>query len=158
MKHLIRLFTACSFLFSLGDLSGQSLSPQDSIERAAIQQVIQASYIDAIYNLGDTTAMRQGFHEGFQLLGLRADQSLRILPIAEWVALVQEKKNQGKYPPSAQSRVSVNFLRIDVVETVASAKIEFLVGGQVRYIDFLALYKFGNDWKIMNKVYYELPK
>ncbi len=137
---------------------GQALLAQDSKNEEAIKKVIQESYIEAIYNQGDTTAMRKGFHEQFDLLGLQEDQGLRVVTLKDWIELVTTKKKEGKYPPLKSNKVSVNFLRIDIVETVASAKIEFLVGGEVRYIDFLALYKFDEGWKIMNKVYYEIPK
>ncbi|MCC5944496.1 MAG: nuclear transport factor 2 family protein [Bernardetiaceae bacterium] len=151
-----------SFLFSIAICLLTFFAPlilraQDAVsEEQQIRQVIQAAYIDGIFNLGDTVAIRSGFHEAFQLLGLKPNDELRILPIEEWLAHVVDKQQAGKYPVEKEKEVSVRFLRIDIVERVASAKIEFLIGGELRYIDFLSLYRFADGWKIMNKVYHEL--
>jgi hypothetical protein len=54
--------------------------------------------------------------------------------------------------------VSVKFLNIDVEGTAAVAKVEFYTGNTLRYIDFLSLYKFESGWKIVGKIFYQIPE
>ncbi|MEM9982845.1 MAG: nuclear transport factor 2 family protein, partial [Bacteroidota bacterium] len=107
---------------------------------------------------GDVAAIRKGFHEQFTLLGRRENNQLRTLTRDEWIKIVEQKKEAGKYPPADAYKVKVEFLRIDIVEEVASVKLAFYEGEKLAYIDFLALYKFEEGWKIMNKVYHTMPE
>lgn len=127
-------------------------------EAQAIQKVIQDAYIDGVFNLGDTLAIARGFHDEFRLLGQQPAGGLRIVTKADWLQSVSNKLKEGKYPTSTDKQVTVNFLSIDVAESVAAVKLEFLIGGLVRYIDFLALYRFEEGWKIMNKVYHQIQE
>ncbi len=47
---------------------------------------------------------------------------------------------------------------IDVTGTAAVAKLEFYVGKTLKYIDYMSLYKFGDEWKIVNKIFYKVPE
>ena len=127
-------------------------------EKEAIQQVIQEAYVEGLFNKGDVAAIRKGFHEQFMLLGRKENNHLRSLTRDEWIKIVEQKKAAGKYPPADAYKVKVEFLRIDIVEEVASVKLAFYEGEKLAYIDFLALYKFEEGWEIMNKVYHTMPE
>lgn len=145
-----------AFLITLMPIYAQPHNQQ--AETQAIQKVIQEAYIDGVFNLGDTLALARGFHEEFRLLGQQSEGGLRIVTKADWLQSVKNKLAQGKYPTQQDKKVSANFLFIDIVENVATVKLEFLIGGEVHYIDFLALYRFEEGWKIMNKVYHQIQK
>ncbi len=135
-----------------------SLSAQkNKKEEAAIKEIIQAAYIDGVFNKGDTAAMLQGFHPDFRLIGQNKDATMRTVGLQEWLDLVLQRQAKGAYPPVSEKIVTVRFLQIDISETVASVKLEFWVGGKKEYIDYLQLYR--NEaglWQIINKVYIAL--
>jgi hypothetical protein len=67
---------------------------------------------------------------------------------------------QARYPAlnKALTEVSIKFLNIATVETAVVAKFEFYVSSEMTYVDILWLYKFEDGWKIISKIYYQLPK
>lgn len=146
---LIAFFTAMMPIFSQNNSNSAT---------QAIQKVIQEAYIDGVFNLGDTLAIAKGFHDEFRLLGQQPEGGLRIVSKADWLQSVKDKLQQGKYPTSKAKQVRANFLAVDVIENMAFVKLEFLIGNEVHYIDFLTLYYFEDGWKIMHKVYHQMQK
>lgn len=148
--HYITLF---ALLLGGTTLFGQKIS----MEEVAIKNTIQAAYVDGLFNDGDTLAIRKGFHPTFRLLG-QQEEGMRILDIETWIDSVRGGLEKGRYPRSKDKRVSVVFQRVDIVENVASVKMDFLVGGEKRYVDFIQLYRFEKGWKIVHKVYHTLEE
>lgn len=148
-----RLFTTLLLLVAAFSLQAQP----PSLEEAAIKNTIKSAYVDGLFNKGDTLAIRKGFHPTFRLLGQQAEGEMRVLDIETWIGSVREGLEKGRYPRKADKRVSVIFQEIDIVENVASVKLDFLVGGEKRYVDFIQLYRFKEGWKIVHKVYHTLP-
>lgn len=134
-----------------------SLCFAQTSDKKAIKAVIQSAYVDGLFNLGDTLAIRKGFHPSFRLLGQKDDGSMRELFIEEWIEIVKKRSAEAAFPAKKEKEVAVNYLKIDVVENVAMVKLAFLVGGKKRYIDFISLYKYPDGWKLVNKVYHKLP-
>ena len=100
----------------------------------------------------------QGFHPEFNLLGIGKENTMWKLPIDKWKEKVADKVKKGKMPKKGDDKVTIKFLDVDVTGTAAVAKIEFYIGKTLTYIDYIALYKFGNDWKIVNKIFYKLEQ
>lgn len=143
----------CTLFCSLS-LWGQKVS----LEEVAIKNTIQSAYVDGLFNKGDTLAIRAGFHPSFRLLGQQEGGSMRILDIETWIASVRKGLAAGSYPRAESKWVSVVFQEVDIVKNVASVKLDFLVGGEKRYVDFIQLYRFEEGWKIVHKVYHTLPR
>ncbi|MBT3209351.1 MAG: hypothetical protein HN704_12875 [Bacteroidetes bacterium] len=129
----------------------------DEKEKDAIKKVIQSAYIDGLINDGDEKAVSNGFHPGFSLIGIGQGNSMWNYPIYNWIENMKIDKKNGKLPKKDEDRVSIKFLYVDVSGTAASAKIEFYVGKELKYIDYLSLYKFEEGWKIVGKIFYEFP-
>ena len=123
-------------------------------EKSAIKKVILSAYRDGICNVGDIEAIKNGFHPGFNLLGMGKDDLWK-LPIYSWIKSVEKKKKEGKFP--AKVKVGFKFLLIDVVGTAAVVKIGFYKGKKLTYTDYLSLYKFPDGWKIVNKIFFKHP-
>jgi len=119
-------------------------------DAAAIQAVILSAYRDGLCNVGDVEAVRKGFHPEFRLLGMK-DDALTILPIADWIKRVEEKKAAGKFPPPAL--VGMEFPLIDITGNAAMVKVKFMVGDRHVYTDYLSLFRFAAGWQIVNKIY-----
>jgi hypothetical protein len=124
-------------------------------EKEAIIRVVASAYMNGIGNSGDVEAIRKGFHPEFNLLGLR-DGQLTKLPMAQWIQNVEKQKAEGKFPP--KEKVSFKYPMIDIVGTAAAVKIEYFRGSRHAFTDFLSLYKFGDGWKIVGKIYYQHPQ
>jgi hypothetical protein len=78
------------------------------------------------------------------------------LSITEWKAKVRTDLASGKLPRKEDEKVSVKFLNIDVSGNAAMAKFEFFVGQKLTFIDYQFLYKFGEQWKIVSKIFYKI--
>lgn len=148
MKNIALLFLGV-FLFA------GAFSQDIEKEKKAIKKVIQTAYVEGIQNEGDLKKIDSGIHEGFNLLGVGEDDEIWVLPIEEWKKRVEKGKAEGKYPKPAEKEVTVKFKSIDVTGTAAVAKIDFLIGGKLTYVDYIALYKFEDGWKMVNKIFYK---
>jgi len=130
------------------------LTPVWSVEQtddeAAIKAIILSAYRDGLINMGDVEAVKKGFHPEFRLLGVK-DNSLWVLPIADWIKRTEEKKAAGKFPP--EKLTNMEFPLIDICGTAAVVKVKFYVGDKLTYTDYLSLYKFNEGWKIVGKIF-----
>jgi len=43
---------------------------------------------------------------------------------------------------------------VDVTGNAAMAKFEFYVGDKLTFVDYQFLYRFGDQWKIVSKIYF----
>ncbi len=131
-------------------------SAQDAdLDKEAIKKVIQTAYVDGLQNEGDMKKIDSGIHPDFVLLGVGKDNSMWKYTITDWKANTEKKLKDGKLPKTGKDLVSIKFLDVDVTGNAAVAKIEFYVGDVKKYVDYISLYKFGADWMMVNKIYYE---
>jgi len=127
-------------------------------EKEAIRKVIQSAYIDGLVNNADQEAINAGFHPGFNLLGIGEGDRMWKRPIYDWAEDARMRREKGELPRTGDQKVTVKFLNIDVEGSAAVAKIEFYTGKTLSYIDFLSLYKFQSGWKIVSKIFQQVPK
>ena len=149
MKKLISLFV---LLFVINTTFAQDLE----VEKKAIKNVIQTSYVEGLQNEGNLDKIDHGIHPDFLLLGIGEGENMWKLPIDKWKEKTEKKLKEGKLPRKGKP-ISVKFLSIDITGTAAVAKIEFYVGEKLTYIDYISLYKFEGNWKMVNKIFYKLP-
>lgn len=149
MKKLTSLFV---LLFVVNMAFAQDLDK----EKKAIKNVIQTSYVEGLQNEGNLEKIDQGIHPDFVLLGIGEGEIMWKLPIDEWKEKTEQKLKEGKLPRN-EKLVTVKFLSIDITGIAAVVKIEFYVGEKLTYIDYISLYKFDGNWKMVNKIFYKLP-
>ena len=136
-------------------LSGNSYSDETVQDVAQIKDIIQTAYVEGLQNEGDPKKIDQGFHPDFNLLGIGKDGAMWAYPISEWKEDTARQLQEGKLPRTGDKLVTIKFLSVDVTGTAAVAKFEFYVGKELKYVDYLSLYKFGDDWKIVSKIFYQ---
>ncbi|MEO0398166.1 MAG: nuclear transport factor 2 family protein [Pseudomonadota bacterium] len=137
---------------------GQSFAAENPQDIADIKSTIQTAYVEGLQNEGDLEKIDQGFHPDFAMLGVGDDGSMWKLPIAKWKEGVAKEVEEGKLPTSDEEKVSVKFLSVDVTGAAAVAKFEFYIGDTLSYVDYMSLYKFGDDWKIVAKVFHQIKE
>ncbi len=147
------------FLFLIMLVVGQSVQAQQQASNETdvqlIKKTIQTAYVEGLQNEGDTMKINQGFHPGFELLSPGKNGELEKYSLTEWKTKIKARLASGKLPRKADERISVKFLFVDVTGNAATAKFEFYVGTKLTFVDYQFLYKFGDDWKIVSKIYYK---
>ena len=151
MKKVILLSVFITLSFSI-------LFAQENEDKELIKKVIQTAYVDGLCNNADDEAISKGFHPGFNLLSAGKGNTMWKLPIHNWIEIAKEGKEKGFKYSFQNEYTTVKFLFIDVVGTIATAKIEFYEGKELNYIDYLSLIKFEDGWKIVSKIAYAIPK
>lgn len=145
-----------TILFAALLIFSQVLMAQSAdAEKEAIKQVIQTAYVEGLQNEGDTLKIDSGIHPGFNLLGVGEQGNMWALSIAQWKSSIAKKHLKGEFPRKSGEEVNIKFLFIDVTGNAAVAKIEFYVGTQLTYVDYISLYKFPEGWKMVNKTFYK---
>jgi len=136
------------------------LQAQENVkkEQEAIKKVIQSAYVDGLCNNADEKAVEAGFHPGFTLVGIGQGKTMWKHPIYNWIENAKAGKAKGLKYSFQNEFTTIKFLFVDVAGTAATAKIEFYEGGELKFIDYLSLLKFEDEWKIVSKIYYALPK
>ncbi len=147
-------------MLSYGFLLSNISQAQEFIseDQQSIMDVIQTAYVDGLQNEGDLEKVDNGFHPGFELLGIGNGNQMWKLPIYNWKETTKDAVEEGKKPRKDDELVSVNFLSVDVSGTAAAVKLEFYVAEKLTYIDYLSLYKFEDGWKIVSKIFYKFPE
>ena len=136
----------------------QKTNDKSSGDKDAIKAIIITAYEEGLQNEGDFNKIDKGFHPGFELLGIGQGDEMWELPIYTWKQKTKKKLKDGKLPRTGEDKVSLKFPQIDVSGTAGMAKVEFFTGDKLTYIDYLLLYKFESGWKIVSKIFYQVPK
>ncbi|MEM6415513.1 MAG: nuclear transport factor 2 family protein [Pseudomonadota bacterium] len=120
-----------------------------------IKDVIQSAYVEGVQNEGNLEKIDRGFHPDFAMLGIGDNGSMWKFSIEEWKKRIVKSVSDGKLPRPADDKVSVKFLSVDVTGNAAVAKLEYYVGTKLEYIDYISLYKFDGDWKLVSKIFHK---
>lgn len=144
---LVMIMSMCAIVFA-----------QDVKEdKESIKSLILTAYVEGLQNNGDLNATREGFHPGFDLLVFR-DNIVTKFPIYNWLIYEERGKAKNPDPLPDEELTSCEFEFIDITGTAAVAKIHLSKGGKKIYTDYLSLYKFEEGWKIVGKIYYQIPE
>ena len=144
---LIMIMSFCTLLFA------QDIDK----DKEAIKKLILTAYVDGLQNNGDLEATREGFHPGFDLLVFR-DNIVSKFPIYNWIIYEERGKAKNPDPLPEEEITSCEFEFIDISGTAAVAKIHLSKGGKKIFTDYLSLYKLEEGWKIVGKIYYQIPE
>jgi len=118
-------------------------------DRAAIESVIKAAYVEGVHVKGDPALMRKGFHPDFKMFVLR-EGALTTLTLDEWAGRI-EKGARERTGPAPQIRAE--FPIVDVTSNTAVARVEIHRDGKHIFTDYLSLYRFADGWKIVGKIF-----
>jgi hypothetical protein len=118
--------------------------PPDMSEYDAIAKVIQY-YIDGARS-GRSDAMKPAFHKDATIFGLDGPDLFAgpIQKLFDW-------DDDNGPAPDLQARIT----SIDLVETVATVRLELDNWTGIRFTDLFTLLKIDGEWKIINKVFHQ---
>lgn len=84
---------------------------------------------------------------------LARNHDFRGTAIKSMIGSIEASKAKNPEPPSHET--THEFAMVDVTKNAAVAKIKIFRDGKHIYSDYMALYKFDDGWKMVNKIYAE---
>ena len=145
-KNFIALLLFCLF----------GISYAQNTEKDAVRELIQSAYVEGIHNKAGIDKIKQGFHPGFEMIG-KHNELLSKFPIYSWIQTVNASmENQQKQPED--EKITAEYPIIDITGDAAFAKVDLYHNEKHLFTDYLLLYKFDNEWKIVCKTYYRIPE
>jgi hypothetical protein len=145
MKTLALLFVAIvGGLVFLYGANRSSLAQSDAAARVPLENYIQG------HATGNGDFMRKAFHTDAKVMAFR-DGKLMNMTSEEFASRFNGKPAQDE----AQRK-----RRIESVEITGNAGVGKIVLDYptITYTDYMSLLKIGDEWKIVNKVFYAEPK
>lgn len=139
-------------LFLLDGIQAQDFNSAQK----AIANLIQLSYAEGLQNEGDFQKIEDGFHPQFVMISKGSADSLDFLKLERWKEVKKESKAEGKLPRQAANKVTLSFDFIDISGDVAVAKVKYYEGEELTYLDYISLYRYESEWKIISKIYQKL--
>lgn len=120
---------------------------------AAIEEVILEAYVNGFLNDGIPRNIELGYSPEFKSVGMMEDGRTLVQTYEGLMARVKQSGANGQYPLQDQNRISVNYLKMEVVGAAATVKLELRQNNELLYTDMLGLYKFPTGWLIVNRIY-----
>jgi Putative lumazine-binding len=102
------------------------------------------NYLDGV-SKGDVAKLNQAFHPTAMLRTVSAAGAIQDIPVAKFVASMPAGGISTK--GGSTKMVSYSYIGVSALATVE------LLFGDFKYIDLLSMLKFGNEWKIVSRVF-----
>lgn len=119
-------------------------------DKEQIINLITEAYINGIHKTQDENLVRKGFHKDFQML-VKTNGELNKIDIKKW--LLNLKEMIADNPDLWSQQTNWKLLDIDISGDSASIKLEVYKGDTFFSYDYMLLYKFGDSWKIVAKIF-----
>ena len=142
IMQVIQYFVLLTFL----PVSSQVLA-QD-LETESVKNVIQETYVQAVFVKRSEALVRSGFHPSF-VMSVHAGDEIIQASLDMWLERLQLDDT-----PSGDD-VRALFERVDVTQNTATVKLQVWINDVHTYTDYIGLYKFDDGWKIVNKIFAE---
>ncbi len=122
--------------------------PEATDEVEEVKKVVQESYVEVIYGNGELENLRKGIHPEFNMY-VYYKETFSKRTLSSWIERleVNRKKNAGK--PKRNYRTE--YAMIDVTGQTAMVKLIVYEDEQLKFTDYLTLYKVAEGWKIITK-------
>lgn len=102
------------------------------------------NYLDGV-SKGETAKLNQAFHPTAILRTVSAAGIIQDIPVAKFVASMPVGGISTK--GGSTKMVSYSYIGVSALATVE------LLFGDFKYVDLLSMLKFGNEWKIVSRVF-----
>lgn len=103
-------------------------------------------YFEGIF-YGDVAKLRNCFHDDITIYG-DINGNAYLKNVEDYIESVQNRKS----PDDLNEVLKMDIIGIDNIGNIAMAKLRVPMLGYT-YYDYLSLYKFNNNWKIVNKIF-----
>jgi len=130
--------------------SGYSHHPDDEDQVQIIKEVIEKAYIQGIHKKQNKDIAEMGFHPEFNMLVLKNNKLVKV-DLDQWFRMMGGSRNSMEDKPGAT--ITHTFCFVDITGPVAVAKLEVYKDRKLFATDYMSLYKFNNQWKIVSKVF-----
>lgn len=128
------------FLFFI---SASAISVKAQSEDEAVKLCVN-NYLNGVLK-GDASLLNQAFHPTAMLRTVSGAGAIQDIPVAKFVASMPAGGIQSK--GGSTKLVSYAYVGVSALATV---ELQF---GDFKYIDLLSMLKFGNEWKIVSRVF-----
>lgn len=102
------------------------------------------NYLDGILR-GDTARLNRAFHPTAMLRTINSSGQLQDMPVRRFIGSTPAGGIQGK--GGATKMLSYSYIGVSALATVELQFADF------KYVDLLSMLKFGNDWRIVSRVF-----
>lgn len=119
-------------------------------DKEAVKKVIEMAYITGVHRDQDENKVKVGFHQDFTML-VFSNNEIDKVNVDEWLERVARMKKED--PELWKSKTAYNFRVVDVTRNAAVAKLDVYKGTTHFSTDYMLLYKFGEGWKIVSKIF-----
>lgn len=137
---------AIALMASLTAFQPPNATDAGNPDAEAIRQVITSAYVEGLHMNGSRDAIRAGFHPDF-VMKVLTEEGMSDVTIEEWIARLPA---EGTSPPHT---VDHEIPDVSVSGVAATARVEILFDGRHVFTDYMSLYKFGDDWRIVTKIF-----
>ena len=124
-------------------ISVNIVSVKAQSEDEAVKMCVN-NYLDGV-SKGDVAKLNQAFHPTAMLRTVSAAGAIQDIPVAKFVASMPAGGISTK--GGSTKMVSYSYVGVSGLATVE------LLFGDFKYIDLLSMLKFGNEWKIVSRVF-----
>ena len=122
----------------------------ENVEKKAIKEVIEESYIQGIHGSQDERTVRRGFHHDFTMF-VKQDNIIEKVTLNNWFARIETLKAEN--PELWNGETTHTFQFVDTTGNAAVVKLDVYKGGIHFSTDYMLLYKFKDCWKIVSKIF-----
>lgn len=142
MTRAIRSLIPCLLLLAA---SGSAVAA----ETAGPIEVVEKAYVDGVHRNADAEAMRAGFDPEFVMF-VNTDDGVRQVTLDEWAGRIAEA---GARPDRQTPSIEADLSLVGETDDAAVVRVELKRDGRHVFTDFLSLYRTGDGWKIVGKIY-----
>ena len=140
-KHnpVMKISKILLFLFFIVGLMSVKAQSEDEAVKLCVN-----NYLDGV-SKGDAAKLNQAFHPTAMLRTVSAAGAIQDIPVAKFVSSMPAGGIVTK--GGSTKMVSYSYVGVSALATVE------LLFGDFKYIDLLSMLKFGNEWKIVSRVF-----
>ncbi len=119
---------------------------QEPDDKSLIETIITECYVEPLYLNGNLEKIKQGFHKEFTMYVLYKGE-FYMTSRAKWIENI--KATRARNLP--QKTYSWQFEIIDYEGQTAMVKLRIDEENELKYVDYLTLYRFQDGWKVITK-------
>ncbi|RKN80172.1 nuclear transport factor 2 family protein [Ulvibacterium marinum] len=134
------------FLYFLCTVGCTFCNAQDPDDKSLIETIITECYLEPLYLNGNLDKIKEGFHKEFTMYVLYKGE-FYATSRAKWIENIKATRSRNL----PQKNYSWQFKIIDHEGQTAVVKLCINEEGNLKYIDYLTLYKFQDGWKVITK-------
>lgn len=140
----MKILTLLMIILSFNVLAETSITG-DATQVKAVEKAVNY-YLEGS-KLGDPAVVAKAFHADAKIQGVSKGKH----------NVYELQKFLSFFDPNKPGKHTTSIVSMDIENSAASVRAEWDMGTW-KYVDYLSLLKFGDEWKIVNKIYTVVQK